>query len=48
LRQGFLGTAAPRVADLMRLLEIAMGVGLLLALGSRAHGAFDNTPAANQ
>jgi len=29
LRQGFLGTAAPRVADLMLLLEIAMGVGLL-------------------
>jgi uncharacterized membrane protein YozB (DUF420 family) len=29
LRQGFLGTAAPRVADLILLLEIAMGVGLL-------------------
>jgi uncharacterized membrane protein YozB (DUF420 family) len=29
LRPGFLGTAAPRVADLMLLLEIAMGVGLL-------------------
>ena len=29
MRQGFLGTAAPRVADLMLLLEIAMGVGLL-------------------
>jgi uncharacterized membrane protein YozB (DUF420 family) len=29
LRQGFLGTAAPRLADLMLLLEIAMGVGLL-------------------
>ena len=29
MRQGFLGTAAPRVADLILLLEIAMGVGLL-------------------
>jgi uncharacterized membrane protein YozB (DUF420 family) len=29
LRQGFLGTAAPFVADLVLLLEIAMGVGLV-------------------
>jgi Protein of unknown function (DUF420). len=29
LTQGFLRTAAPRVADLILLLEIAMGVGLL-------------------
>jgi uncharacterized membrane protein YozB (DUF420 family) len=29
LREGFLGTAAPFVADLVLLLEIAMGVGLL-------------------
>jgi len=30
LSQGFLGTAAPRAADLVLLLEIAMGIGLLL------------------
>jgi uncharacterized membrane protein YozB (DUF420 family) len=29
LKEGFLGTAAPRVADLILLLEIAMGMGLL-------------------
>jgi len=29
LREGFLGTAAPFVADLVLLLEIAMGVGLI-------------------
>ena len=29
LREGFLGTAAPRAADLVLLLEIAMGAGLL-------------------
>ena len=30
LRQGFLGTAAPRYADVVLLLEIGMGFGLLL------------------
>ena len=30
LNEGFLGTAAPRAADLVLLLEIAMGMGLLL------------------
>jgi uncharacterized membrane protein YozB (DUF420 family) len=30
LTQAFLGTAAPRAADLVLLLEIAMGVGLLI------------------
>jgi uncharacterized membrane protein YozB (DUF420 family) len=30
LNEGFLGTAAPRAADLVLLLEIAMGVGLLI------------------
>jgi uncharacterized membrane protein YozB (DUF420 family) len=30
LNEGFLGTAAPRYADLVLLLEIAMGVGLLI------------------
>lgn len=29
MKEGFLGTAAPRVADLILLLEIAMGMGLL-------------------
>lgn len=29
MKEGFLGTAAPLVADLILLLEIAMGVGLL-------------------
>jgi len=29
LNEGFLGTAAPRYADLVLLLEVAMGVGLL-------------------
>ena len=29
LKEGFLGTAAPRAADLVLLLEIAMGAGLL-------------------
>lgn len=30
MKEGFLGTAAPLVADLILLLEIVMGVGLLL------------------
>ena len=30
MNQGFLGTAAPRYADLVLLLEIGMGIGLLL------------------
>jgi uncharacterized membrane protein YozB (DUF420 family) len=30
LNEGFLGSAAPRVADLVLLLEIGMGVGLLI------------------
>jgi uncharacterized membrane protein YozB (DUF420 family) len=30
LNEGFLGTAAPRTADFVLLLEIAMGVGLLI------------------
>jgi hypothetical protein len=30
LNEGFLGTAAPRYADLVLLLEIVMGVGLLI------------------
>ena len=30
VNEGFLGTAAPRAADLVLLLEIAMGMGLLL------------------
>ena len=30
MKQGFLGTAAPRYADLVLLLEILMGVGLLV------------------
>jgi uncharacterized membrane protein YozB (DUF420 family) len=30
LNEGFLGTAAPRYADLVLLLEIAMGLGLLI------------------
>ena len=30
MNQGFLGTAAPRYADLVLLLEIGMGVGLLI------------------
>jgi len=45
LREGFLGTAAPFYADLVLLLELAMGAGLLLGLilartgKFRAHGA---------
>lgn len=30
MNHGFLGTAAPRAADLVLLLEIAMGIGLLI------------------
>ena len=30
MNEGFLGTAAPRYADLVLLLEIAMGLGLLV------------------
>lgn len=30
MSEGFLGTAAPRVADLVLLLEIAMGAGLVI------------------
>lgn len=45
MREGFLGTAAPFYADLVLLLELAMGAGLLLGLllartgKFRAHGA---------
>jgi uncharacterized membrane protein YozB (DUF420 family) len=44
LREGFLGTAAPFYADLVLLLELSMGAGLLLGLllartgKFRAHG----------
>src|SRR5882762_2519120 len=40
LREGFLGTAAPRAADLVLLLEIAMGVGLLLGARLARKGRF--------
>jgi uncharacterized membrane protein YozB (DUF420 family) len=33
LNEGFLGTAAPRYADLILLLEIAMALGLLIGAG---------------
>jgi len=45
LREGFLGTAAPFYADLVLLLELSMGAGLILGLflartgKFRAHGA---------
>jgi hypothetical protein len=32
MNEGFLGTAAPREADLVLLLEIGMGVGLLIGV----------------
>jgi len=40
LREGFLGTAAPRAADLVLVLEIAMGVGLLLGARLARKGRF--------
>jgi uncharacterized membrane protein YozB (DUF420 family) len=40
LNEGFLGTAAPRVADLVLLLEIAMGVGLLIGARLARVGRF--------
>ena len=40
LNEGFLGTAAPRAADLVLLLEITMGVGLLLGAWLARTGRF--------
>jgi uncharacterized membrane protein YozB (DUF420 family) len=40
LNEGFLGTAAPLAADLVLLLEIAMGVGLLLGARLARIGRF--------
>jgi uncharacterized membrane protein YozB (DUF420 family) len=40
LSEGFLGTAASRVADLVLLLEIAMGVGLLMGARLARLGRF--------
>jgi uncharacterized membrane protein YozB (DUF420 family) len=40
LNEGFLGTAAPRVADLVLLLEVTMGVGLLIGAWLARHGRF--------
>jgi len=40
LNEGFLGTAAPLAADLVLLLEIAMGVGLLIGARLARIGCF--------
>jgi uncharacterized membrane protein YozB (DUF420 family) len=40
LNQGLFGTAAPRVADLILLLEIAMGIGLLIGAFLARTGRF--------
>jgi uncharacterized membrane protein YozB (DUF420 family) len=40
LNEGFLGAAAPRAADLVLLLEIAMGVGLLIGARLARLGRF--------
>jgi uncharacterized membrane protein YozB (DUF420 family) len=40
LNQGFLGTAAPRYADLVLLLEIGMGLGLLVGALLARRGKF--------
>jgi uncharacterized membrane protein YozB (DUF420 family) len=40
LNEGFLGTAAPRVADLVLLLEVTMGVGLLIGAWLARRGRF--------
>jgi uncharacterized membrane protein YozB (DUF420 family) len=40
LNEGFLGTAAPWVADLVLLLEIAMGIGLLIGAFLARTGRF--------
>jgi hypothetical protein len=40
LNEGFLGSAAPRVADLVLLLEIGMGVGLLIGARLARIGRF--------
>jgi uncharacterized membrane protein YozB (DUF420 family) len=40
LSEGFLGTAAPRAADLVLLLEIGMGVGLLIGALLARRGRF--------
>jgi uncharacterized membrane protein YozB (DUF420 family) len=40
LSEGFLGTAAPRAADLVLLLEVAMGVGLLIGAWLARRGRF--------
>jgi hypothetical protein len=45
--EAFLETAAPRGANVVLALEIVMGIGLCLALGSLASDAFGNTPGAN-
>jgi len=34
MNEGFLGTAAPRYADLVVLLEIGMGMGVALLIGA--------------
>jgi len=40
LSEGFLGTAAPRAADLVLVLEIAMGTGLLIGAWFARHKRF--------
>jgi hypothetical protein len=40
MREGFLGTSAPRVADVVLLLEIGMGVGLLIGAWLASAGRF--------
>ena len=40
MNEGFLGTAAPRVADLVLLLEVTMGVGLLIGAWLARRGRF--------
>jgi hypothetical protein len=47
LKEGFFGTTAPLIADLVLLLEMAMGRGYSLVLGSHAVIAFGNTRGAN-
>ena len=40
MNEGFLGTAAPRAADLVLLMEVAMGVGLLIGAWLARRGRF--------
>jgi uncharacterized membrane protein YozB (DUF420 family) len=40
MSEGFLGTAAPRAADLVLLMEVAMGLGLLIGAWLARRGRF--------